>query len=180
MKKTNILVYAPAVVNKVRIEKLRGIIAYAKRNDLPWEFVHTGPNFYEQSNLRRSLKEADAVISHTTDENEIELIRAQNLPWISLALPENHSDIFLVTDDDQSIGQMAAEHLLQHRVKTLLFTGPQTRAGKTALDLVSDEHDDVGQALRERGGLSSSQLEKLTAACVAAKDGEHDKSVDNT
>jgi len=63
-------------------------------------------------------------------------------------------------------------------VRLLLDSGAlpnrQTRAGKTALDLATDEHDDVVKALRESGGLSSSQLEKLTAACVAAKNGQQE------
>ncbi len=84
-------------------------------------------------------------------------------------------DIDVAGDQGQTPLHLATTAGNEAAVRLLLEAGAMpnrpTQAGKTALDLATENHrDDVATALRQKGGLSSDQLAKLTAALGAVRE----------
>lgn len=112
---------------------LRGIARYSSLHE-PWVF-ESEPPFYrkypfaigggghDRALARIKGTEADGVIAFVRDKAQVEALIPRNLPVVALPIEDSVPGYCSVVEERYSVGQMAAEHLLDRCYRRFAFCG---------------------------------------------------------
>lgn len=107
----------------------RGVAQYARLHG-PWSFYRMPP-FYRQQRQGLSKNtlakgrtwQADAVIAHVNRPEEQEDFRLMQLPAVVTYVREPVPGIINIHSDNDALGRLAAEHLLERGLKNFAYCG---------------------------------------------------------
>ena len=123
---------------------LKGITRYL-RSHHPWSI------FLEQRALTTKPPDwlqrwrGDGIISRATDRRLAEAMARSRIPVVDLTDRHGVTDFPLIRSDDEAIGRLAAEHLLERGFRTLAFCGFERESWSRR------RHDAFAAAARDAG-----------------------------
>lgn len=104
---------------------VQGIIAYTRKHG-PWD-IQTRSEEPISFSTWADLKhwQGDGIIAPAYRKEHLRVLESKGIPVVTTSRPSLEHPFPSVTFDDQAIGKMAAEHLLEHDLDRFAFIGPK-------------------------------------------------------
>ncbi|MEA2067970.1 MAG: DNA-binding transcriptional regulator, partial [Verrucomicrobiota bacterium] len=104
---------------------VRGVISYMHKHG-PWEIDIRNKEPFAFTSWRE-LKdwEGDGIIAPVYSQNHLNMLIRKGIPVVNTADTNLELPFPTIHFDDEAIGRMAAEHLLQHKLDRFAFIGPK-------------------------------------------------------
>jgi len=124
---------------------LLGVARYVREHG-PWRLFLQPTEAEEAMPQWLSRWEGDGIIGRITNEATAELVLGTGLPFVDVRGAVRRSEIPLIRADDEAVGRVAAEHLLERGFKHFAYYGPP---GEMWSD---DRRDEFASAATAVGG----------------------------
>jgi LacI family transcriptional regulator len=104
---------------------VRGVISYMHKHG-PWEIdIRNQEPFSFTSWKELKSWEGDGIIAPVHFQNHLDMLMKKGVPVVNTADSQLEMPFPTIHFDDEAIGRMAAEHLLQHKLDRFAFIGPK-------------------------------------------------------
>lgn len=106
---------------------MSGIVRYMRMHD-EWSVFVEQRNLWQQPPIWLKYWQGDGVISRTTTPKLVEAIAKNGVPLVELTDRHGDGELPQVRSDDEAIGRMGAEHLIERGFRRFAFSGFQNEA----------------------------------------------------
>ncbi len=104
---------------------IRGVISYMQKHG-PWEIdIRSKEPFGFTSWKELKDWEGDGIIAPVYFQNHLDMLLRKGIPVVNTADSQMDIPFPSIHFDDEAIGRMAAEHLMQHQLDRFAFIGPK-------------------------------------------------------
>lgn len=104
---------------------VQGIIAYMRKHG-PWEIdMHSEEPISLTSWAELKHWEGDGIIAPVYRKDHIEMLKKKGIPVVNTSAPLEGMPFPSISFDAEAIGEMAANHLLEHKLDRFAFIGPK-------------------------------------------------------